>query len=471
MDLQDDMNYLKRYVQSHPNNRMAWYLLGKQYMQEEKEAKANYCFLQSGSIYDAYERKQHPLASEPKQMIAAWNRKRRSRMLLMRTTAGLLAILALTLILPLSKKDEDAKQGSNSVQSEASADPVQTSDESPGLAVMFVKPSGGGTLGKALGVLLKGSGGGAKIGLAVMLEQDGPWRKWTGDTRIVVQTQKQRDGQADVSLLDAKTCDCQPDDASAAFKTYTAWSAQQEMQWTLASGIVQYRERTKSWPSGLEALNKPYPNNILSGSSLAMKQLFPKLLRQLKSAAAGGKPGDEESGSQDASPTNTNKPGSSAASGGPASESNQLPDEPLSIIIDKDTHQLAVVSGDVIVRSYTVGLGGDKTPAGSFAITEKVRNPNGQDDSEFGSRGMTLSSTLYAIHGTNDPDSIGKDESHGCVRMLRKDLEELFDLVPLGTKVKIKSGVLPAKTAPIASRFRLQPVQDETNSAVVYRWL
>ena len=161
------------------------------------------------------------------------------------------------------------------------------------------------------------------------------------------------------------------------------------------------------------------------------------------------------------------------ADGGPAVSSAEttLPMEPLSIVIDKDNHQLAVVSGDVIVRSYTVGLGGDKTPSGSFVVSEKVRNPNGRDDSEFGSRGMTLSDTLYAIHGTNDPSSVGKDESHGCIRMNRKDLEELYDLVPLGTKVTIKSGVLPDTPAPIAKRFRLQPAENETNPAVVYKWL
>ena len=79
MEQQDDMAYLKRYVQQHPDNRMAWYLLGKQYILEDKEAKANYCFLQSGSIYEAYERKRHPLAREPQMMIEQWNRKRRLR--------------------------------------------------------------------------------------------------------------------------------------------------------------------------------------------------------------------------------------------------------------------------------------------------------------------------------------------------------------------------------------------------------
>lgn len=103
--------------------------------------------------------------------------------------------------------------------------------------------------------------------------------------------------------------------------------------------------------------------------------------------------------------------------------------EPLEIVIDKDKHKLALISGDTIVRMYDVGLGSDRTPEGSFVITDKVVNPNGRSNGEFGSRGMQLSNTNYAIHGTNEPDSIGLDESLGCVRMHTGDVEELFALL------------------------------------------
>ena len=53
---------------------------------------------------------------------------------------------------------------------------------------------------------------------------------------------------------------------------------------------------------------------------------------------------------------------------------------------------------------------------------------------------MQLSDTLYAIHGTLDVDSIEANESEGCIRMLKEDVEELFDLVPMGTVVKIREG-------------------------------
>ena len=58
---------------------------------------------------------------------------------------------------------------------------------------------------------------------------------------------------------------------------------------------------------------------------------------------------------------------------------------------------------------------GDKTPEGEFVIKDKVVNPNGRDNGEFGSRGMQLSDSNYAIHGTNEPDSIGKDGVAGVV--------------------------------------------------------
>jgi lipoprotein-anchoring transpeptidase ErfK/SrfK len=43
--------------------------------------------------------------------------------------------------------------------------------------------------------------------------------------------------------------------------------------------------------------------------------------------------------------------------------------------------------------------------------------------------------TLYRIHGTNDPRSIGRAVSSGCIRLLNEDIAELYELVKIGTKV------------------------------------
>jgi uncharacterized protein involved in propanediol utilization len=50
---------------------------------------------------------------------------------------------------------------------------------------------------------------------------------------------------------------------------------------------------------------------------------------------------------------------------------------------------------------------------------------------------MGLSTKGYGIHGTNEPNSIGKAASHGCIRMSKADLEELFALVEIGDAVEI----------------------------------
>ena len=84
---------------------------------------------------------------------------------------------------------------------------------------------------------------------------------------------------------------------------------------------------------------------------------------------------------------------------------------------------------------------------------------------------MTLSDTLYAIHGTNEPESIGKDESLGCIRMLKEDLEELFDMAPKGTKVTITQGELPEELMRSANPFSLPVLAEETNPNKLYAWL
>jgi hypothetical protein len=50
---------------------------------------------------------------------------------------------------------------------------------------------------------------------------------------------------------------------------------------------------------------------------------------------------------------------------------------------------------------------------------------------------MGLSVRGYGIHGTNEPKSIGKAASHGCIRMARKDLEEMYEMVSVGDTVEL----------------------------------
>ena len=67
-----------------------------------------------------------------------------------------------------------------------------------------------------------------------------------------------------------------------------------------------------------------------------------------------------------------------------------------------------------------------------------VNGQPGGPDNPLGARALYLYSggkdTLYRIHGTNEPQSIGKSVSSGCVRMLNEDVAELFDQVEIGTQ-------------------------------------
>jgi lipoprotein-anchoring transpeptidase ErfK/SrfK len=61
----------------------------------------------------------------------------------------------------------------------------------------------------------------------------------------------------------------------------------------------------------------------------------------------------------------------------------------------------------------------------------------GGPENPLGARAMYLGSSIYRIHGTNAPDSIGKAASSGCIRMLNADVTELYRFVKLGARVTV----------------------------------
>jgi lipoprotein-anchoring transpeptidase ErfK/SrfK len=105
--------------------------------------------------------------------------------------------------------------------------------------------------------------------------------------------------------------------------------------------------------------------------------------------------------------------------------------------------RLDLFDGTRLVRSFPVALGklATSTPRGDFTIINKVPYPNsypGGPLSVFGTYWLGLSKPHYGIHGTNNPSSIGKYVSRGCVRMYNRDVETLARLVPIGTPVEIR---------------------------------
>jgi lipoprotein-anchoring transpeptidase ErfK/SrfK len=65
------------------------------------------------------------------------------------------------------------------------------------------------------------------------------------------------------------------------------------------------------------------------------------------------------------------------------------------------------------------------------------RHMEGGPNNPLGARAMYLGSTLYRIHGTNEPHTIGQNVSSGCIRMMNEDVTDLYERVRVGTRVKV----------------------------------
>ncbi len=107
-----------------------------------------------------------------------------------------------------------------------------------------------------------------------------------------------------------------------------------------------------------------------------------------------------------------------------------------SIHVSIANRTLTLFRNNTKIKTYPIAVGRilHTTPVGDYVIINKAPNPGGP----FGTMWMSLSKKHYGIHGTNDPSSIGKSVSKGCIRMFNHDVEELAKTVPIGTKVQIR---------------------------------
>ena len=118
------------------------------------------------------------------------------------------------------------------------------------------------------------------------------------------------------------------------------------------------------------------------------------------------------------------------------------------IVVSLEDRKLALIEDGQVLKVYPVAVGRRSTPSpvGTFTIERRVMNPTYSHDGKtvlpgpnnpVGTRWMGLSIHGYGIHGTNEPKSIGKAASHGCIRMAKADLEELYPLVAAGDTVRL----------------------------------
>jgi lipoprotein-anchoring transpeptidase ErfK/SrfK len=119
-----------------------------------------------------------------------------------------------------------------------------------------------------------------------------------------------------------------------------------------------------------------------------------------------------------------------------------------SLVVSLPDRKMALLENGSVKKVYVVAVGKKLTPSpiGTFTIVSRLNNPTYSHrgrivapgpDNPVGTRWMGLSVKGYGIHGTNAPKSIGKAASHGCIRMSKVDLEELFDAVTTGDQVEI----------------------------------
>ncbi len=115
-------------------------------------------------------------------------------------------------------------------------------------------------------------------------------------------------------------------------------------------------------------------------------------------------------------------------------------------VVDKSQNSLTLKSNEEVMKIYRVSTGKDNfTPIGTFKIDTKLIDPPwkgippGDPRNILGSRWLGFAEPFknYGIHGTIDPESIGKHVTQGCVRMLNSDVEELYTILPIGTEVTI----------------------------------
>jgi lipoprotein-anchoring transpeptidase ErfK/SrfK len=118
------------------------------------------------------------------------------------------------------------------------------------------------------------------------------------------------------------------------------------------------------------------------------------------------------------------------------------------IVVSIPDRKLILMEADRVVKIYDTAVGAPRTPSpsGSYKIVQALPDPTWYTKGKIvppgksnplGPRWLGLSVKGYGIHGTNNPSSIGRNASHGCIRMRNRDVEELFEMVSVGDEVEM----------------------------------
>lgn len=134
-----------------------------------------------------------------------------------------------------------------------------------------------------------------------------------------------------------------------------------------------------------------------------------------------------------------------------APDAYPFPFAPLQLRVNRFSRRITLLSGDLPLKSWIISIGSEDTPTptGHFRIVEKqVLSDSGTNP--YGSRWMRIAETFpvnssfrdsrlwqrgIGLHGTHQPDHLGKAISLGCIRMRNQDIEELYDWIPNGIAI------------------------------------
>jgi lipoprotein-anchoring transpeptidase ErfK/SrfK len=124
------------------------------------------------------------------------------------------------------------------------------------------------------------------------------------------------------------------------------------------------------------------------------------------------------------------------------------------LVIRLNERRVYVYQDEQVYTSYPIAVGraGWETPTGEYAVLNMVRNPGWQNpftgeiippgpDNPLGERWIgfwTDGQNFIGFHGTPNAQSVGRAASHGCIRMYNRDVQELFEMVALGTPVTVQ---------------------------------
>jgi lipoprotein-anchoring transpeptidase ErfK/SrfK len=120
------------------------------------------------------------------------------------------------------------------------------------------------------------------------------------------------------------------------------------------------------------------------------------------------------------------------------------------VLVSIPDRKLAVLEDEKVIRTFPVAVGAavSPSPIGEFQIVSRIAHPTYYhpgvvippgSDNPIGPRWVGLNQKGYGIHGTNEPRSIGKAASHGCIRMRNRDIERFFRMVSVGDRVEISN--------------------------------